>query len=85
VVTAGHIKAELGEVLAGTAPGRTAEDEITVFKSIRLAFEDLAAAEYLERRALGRGSSDGPCRGGGCAASVPGLVGGTGRRATSAA
>ena len=55
-ITAGHIKAELGEVLAGTAPGRTAEDEITVFESLGLAVEDLAAAEYLERRARESGA-----------------------------
>jgi ornithine cyclodeaminase/alanine dehydrogenase-like protein (mu-crystallin family) len=52
----GHIKAELGEVLAGTAPGRTSEDEITVFESLGLAVEDLASAEYLERRALQTGT-----------------------------
>jgi ornithine cyclodeaminase len=50
-----HIKAELGEVLAGTAPGRTSADEITVFESLGLAVEDLAAAEYLERQALEAG------------------------------
>ena len=51
----GHIKAELGEVLAGTAQGRTSEEEITVFESLGLAVEDLAAAEYLERRAIRAG------------------------------
>jgi ornithine cyclodeaminase/alanine dehydrogenase-like protein (mu-crystallin family) len=47
----GHIRAELGEVLAGDAAGRTSEDEITVFESLGLAVEDLASAEYLVRRA----------------------------------
>jgi ornithine cyclodeaminase/alanine dehydrogenase-like protein (mu-crystallin family) len=47
----GHIKAELGEVLAGTAPGRSSSEEITVFESLGLAVEDLAAAEYLVCRA----------------------------------
>jgi ornithine cyclodeaminase/alanine dehydrogenase-like protein (mu-crystallin family) len=51
----GHIKAELGEVLAGTAPGRTSPDEITVFESLGLAVEDLASAEYLMRRAAETG------------------------------
>ena len=46
-----HIRAELGELLVGTASGRTSEDELTVFKSLGLAAEDLAAAEYLHRRA----------------------------------
>jgi ornithine cyclodeaminase/alanine dehydrogenase-like protein (mu-crystallin family) len=50
-IAEGHIKAELGDVLAGTAAGRSSDDEITVFESLGLAVEDLAAAEYLERRA----------------------------------
>jgi ornithine cyclodeaminase/alanine dehydrogenase-like protein (mu-crystallin family) len=46
-----HIRAEIGEILAGEHPGRTAPDELTVFKSLGLAVEDLAAAEYVVRRA----------------------------------
>jgi ornithine cyclodeaminase len=46
-VAPGHIRAELGEVLAGAKPGRTSADEITLFKSLGLAVEDLAAAEHL--------------------------------------
>jgi ornithine cyclodeaminase/alanine dehydrogenase-like protein (mu-crystallin family) len=38
------VAAELGEVLAGAHPGRTREDEITVFGGVGLAFQDLAAA-----------------------------------------
>jgi ornithine cyclodeaminase len=41
----GHIRAEVGEVLEGLAPGRTSPDEITCFKSLGIAIEDLAAAE----------------------------------------
>jgi alanine dehydrogenase len=52
----GHVTAELGEVLAGDAPGRTSEDEITVFESLGLAVEDLAAAEYLMERARATGA-----------------------------
>ncbi len=55
-ITEGHIKAELGEVLAGSAPGRTADDEVTIFESLGLAVEDLAAAEYLEHRARETGT-----------------------------
>lgn len=45
---------ELGEVLAGTHPGRTLEDQITVYKSMGHAVEDAAAAALvLERRAAG--------------------------------
>ncbi|MEP6818632.1 MAG: ornithine cyclodeaminase family protein [bacterium] len=46
-----HIRAEIGEVLQGDKPGRTSLEEITLFKSLGLAVEDLAAAEYLYRRA----------------------------------
>lgn len=46
-----HIRAELGEVLTGAKPGRTSAEEITIFKSLGLAIEDLAAAEYVYRRA----------------------------------
>lgn len=50
-----HIAAELGEVLVGSHPGRTSRDELTVFKSLGLAVEDLAAAELCVARARRRG------------------------------
>jgi ornithine cyclodeaminase/alanine dehydrogenase-like protein (mu-crystallin family) len=50
-----QIKAELGEVLAGMHPGREHEDELTVFKSLGIAVEDLAAAELVVRRAREQG------------------------------
>ncbi len=43
-VMAGTIVAELGEVVAGTAPGRQTDDEVTLFKSVGVAAEDIAAA-----------------------------------------
>jgi ornithine cyclodeaminase/alanine dehydrogenase-like protein (mu-crystallin family) len=46
-----HIRGELGEILIGRVPGRTSEAELTVFKSLGLAVEDLAAAEHVLRRA----------------------------------
>ena len=46
-----HIRAELGEVLIGSGEGRRADDELTVFKSLGLAAEDLAAAEHVYARA----------------------------------
>lgn len=46
-----HIRAEIGEVLIGAKPGRTSEDEITLFKSLGLAVEDLASAEHVYRKA----------------------------------
>jgi ornithine cyclodeaminase/alanine dehydrogenase-like protein (mu-crystallin family) len=51
-----HIKGEIGEVLIGKAPGRTAPDELTVFRSLGLAVEDLAAAEYVVRKARENGA-----------------------------
>jgi ornithine cyclodeaminase/alanine dehydrogenase-like protein (mu-crystallin family) len=50
-----RIAAELGEVVAGQVPGRTAPQEITVFKSLGLAVEDLAAARLVYLRARKRG------------------------------
>ena len=40
------IRAEIGELLIGSGEGRRSNDEVTVFKSLGLAVEDLAAAEY---------------------------------------
>jgi ornithine cyclodeaminase/alanine dehydrogenase-like protein (mu-crystallin family) len=51
-----HIRAELGEVLVGAAPGRTDDEELTVFVSLGLAVEDLAAAELVVRKARERGA-----------------------------
>jgi ornithine cyclodeaminase/alanine dehydrogenase-like protein (mu-crystallin family) len=50
-----HIAAELGEVLIGAAPGRRDATELTVFESLGLAVEDLAAAAHVHRRALAEG------------------------------
>jgi ornithine cyclodeaminase len=52
----GHIRAELGDVLAGRHPGRASAAEITLFKSLGLAVEDLAAAALVHRRARTEGS-----------------------------
>jgi ornithine cyclodeaminase len=45
------IIAEVGEVLLGNKQGRTSDNEITLFKSLGLAIEDLACAEYLYLKA----------------------------------
>jgi ornithine cyclodeaminase len=42
-----HIVGEIGEVLTSRAPGRASADEITLFKSLGLAIEDLAAAAHV--------------------------------------
>ena len=47
---------EIGEVLAGTRPGRTGPDELTVYKSTGHAVEDAAAADLVYRRALESGT-----------------------------
>jgi ornithine cyclodeaminase/alanine dehydrogenase-like protein (mu-crystallin family) len=47
---------EIGEVLAGTRPGRTAPDELTVYKSTGHAVEDAAAADLVYRRAREAGA-----------------------------
>ena len=50
-----HILAELGELLVGRHPGRAGDDELTVFKSLGLAVEDLAAAALCVERARASG------------------------------
>jgi ornithine cyclodeaminase len=50
-IGADHIRAEIGELLIGAGEGRRSDDELTVFKSLGLAVEDLAAAEHVLRRA----------------------------------
>jgi len=55
-ITDGHIRAELGEILLGRAEGRTSRTEITLFKSLGLAVEDLAAAQFLYEKASREGA-----------------------------
>jgi alanine dehydrogenase len=43
--------AELGAILAGSAPGRQSPEQITVFKSVGQAVEDVAAAAWVTSRA----------------------------------
>jgi ornithine cyclodeaminase/alanine dehydrogenase-like protein (mu-crystallin family) len=45
------IHAELGEVIAGVKPGRTRDDQITIFGTVGLAFQDLAAVWQVYQRA----------------------------------
>jgi alanine dehydrogenase len=46
------IVAEIGEVVAGSAVGRTSDDEITVFKSVGVAVEDVSAATLVYQLAV---------------------------------
>jgi ornithine cyclodeaminase len=50
-VPAAHLLGEIGEVMNGSLAGRTGESDITCFRSLGMAAEDLAAAELILRRA----------------------------------
>lgn len=52
----GHILGEIGEVLEGKVRGRTGDSDITVFKSLGVAVEDLSAAYFVYRRATEMGT-----------------------------
>ena len=56
LINADSILGEIGELLIGTQPGRTSVNEITLFKSLGLAIEDVACAEYLYQKALSQNS-----------------------------
>ena len=49
--TADHIQAELGDVIIGKDPGRRSAAELTLFKSLGLAVEDVASAAFILKRA----------------------------------
>lgn len=55
LVERAHFSRELGMVAAGTAPGRTSADEVTLFKSVGNAVQDVVVA----RRAVERARADG--------------------------
>jgi ornithine cyclodeaminase len=55
-IGAREVRAELGEVLTGAREGRRDGEELTLFKSLGLAAEDLAAVEHLYRRASENGT-----------------------------
>jgi ornithine cyclodeaminase len=55
-VTDAHIVAELGEVLTGRAAGRRSPDEVTLFKSLGLAVEDVASARHIYEKARASGT-----------------------------
>jgi ornithine cyclodeaminase len=50
-ITPESVVAEIGELVIGTKQGRTSQSEITLFKSLGLAIEDVVCAEYLFRKA----------------------------------
>jgi ornithine cyclodeaminase/alanine dehydrogenase-like protein (mu-crystallin family) len=55
-VTENQVRAELGELLLGTATGRASADEITIFESLGLAIEDLAAVSRVYQLAAETGA-----------------------------
>jgi len=52
LIPSGLVVPEIGEVLNGDHPGRTAETEITLFRSLGLAVEDIASAQLVYQRAV---------------------------------
>ncbi len=52
VIAAGRIDAEIGEVILGAAAGRSSPEEITLFKTVGVAVEDVVAAELVYRAAV---------------------------------
>lgn len=50
-----HIQGEIGEILLGRIKGRETREEITLFKSLGLAVEDLASTHYVYTRAREQG------------------------------
>jgi alanine dehydrogenase len=55
LLTESDIHGEIGEVAAGTIPGRQSDEEITFFKSVGVAVQDVAVADLVLRRAVERG------------------------------
>ena len=57
-IDAGHVHAELGELVAGARPGRTSPEQITLYKSVGVAAQDAAAAALVlaAARAAGVGT-----------------------------
>jgi ornithine cyclodeaminase/alanine dehydrogenase-like protein (mu-crystallin family) len=51
-ITESHASVEIGEVLAGKKPGRTTPQEITLYKSVGIAIQDVATAQLVYRKAL---------------------------------
>ena len=55
VIAAPAIAGEIGEVVAGAVVGRESDEQITLFKSVGLAVEDVVTAELVYRRAVEQG------------------------------
>ena len=55
-ITDAHLLGEVGEVFLGRVPGRVSRDDITLYESLGIAVEDLAAAHHIHRRAREKGA-----------------------------
>nr|WP_047168647.1 ornithine cyclodeaminase family protein [Sphingomonas sp. Y57] len=55
LIGADHIVGEIGEVAAGLLPGRRVDAEITLYKSLGIAAQDIAAGHYALKRAIEQG------------------------------
>jgi alanine dehydrogenase len=51
-----HVRGEIGELVLGRVPGRAADAEVTIFKSLGMAVEDVVAADLVFRRASESGA-----------------------------
>jgi alanine dehydrogenase len=58
VIAAGEAFAEVGEVVTGAKPGRRSAEEVTLFKSLGLAVEDVATADLVYGKAVNAASAD---------------------------
>jgi len=54
VIASGKIFAEIGEVVLGQKPGRQSADEITLYKSVGVAVQDVVSADLVYRKAVAR-------------------------------
>ncbi len=55
-ISEGHLLGELGEVFLGKVAGRTAADDVTLYESLGIALEDLAAAHFIHAKAIETGA-----------------------------
>jgi ornithine cyclodeaminase/alanine dehydrogenase-like protein (mu-crystallin family) len=60
VIAAGRIFAEVGEVVSGAKAGRQSDEEVTLFKSLGLAVEDVATAELVHSKACEEFTAEDP-------------------------
>ncbi|MEG1794647.1 MAG: hypothetical protein RR257_06475, partial [Rikenellaceae bacterium] len=54
-ITASHIKGEIGDLINGKIDGRKDASQITLFKSVGVAVQDLATANMVYRKSIEKG------------------------------